>query len=150
MFVRLVKSGKWNPPVGTRGRGACPHTEDAEEVEDLLTDILSKSAVDPGSDPERWGWQRVWWSPCHQHWGQCSQYHWICYRWGCGYSGTSHVGLHWWGNGLSVAGGAGANGAVIGGGGKEYGGGGTPIRIGVIMGGGGKFNCGGYWIGFRV
>ena len=29
----------------------CPHTEDAEEVEDPLTDILSKSAVDPGSDP---------------------------------------------------------------------------------------------------
>ena len=28
-----------------------PCTEDAEEVEDPLTDILSKSAVDPGSDP---------------------------------------------------------------------------------------------------
>ena len=49
-----------------------------------------------------------------------------------------------------VAGGAGINGAVMGGGGKEYGGGGTPIGIGVIRGGGGKFNCGGYWIGFRV
>ena len=49
-----------------------------------------------------------------------------------------------------VASGAGANGAVMGGGGKEYGGGGTPIRTGVIRGGGGKFNCEGYWIGFRV
>ena len=28
-----------------------PRTEDAEEVEDPLTDILSKSAADPGSDP---------------------------------------------------------------------------------------------------
>ena len=51
MSVRLVKSGRWNPPVGTHGWGAHPHTEDAEEVEDPLTDILSKSAVDPGSDP---------------------------------------------------------------------------------------------------
>ena len=51
MSIRLVKSGRWNPPVRTHGRGAHPHTEDAEEVEDLLTDILSKSAVDPGSDP---------------------------------------------------------------------------------------------------
>ena len=51
MSVRLVKSGRWNPPVGTCGWGAHPCTEDAEEVEDLLTDILSKSAVDPGSDP---------------------------------------------------------------------------------------------------
>ena len=41
-----------------------------------------------------------------------------------------------------------ANGAVMGGGGKEYGGGGTPNEMGVIGGGGGKFNCGGYWIGF--
>ena len=49
--VRLVKSGRWNPPVGTHGQGAHPHTEDAEEVEDPLTDILSKSAMDPGSDP---------------------------------------------------------------------------------------------------
>ena len=39
-----------------------------------------------------------------------------------------------------IAGRAGANGAAMGGGGKEYGGGGTPN--GAIMGGGGKFNCG--------
>ena len=51
MSVRLVKSGRWNPPVGTHGQGAHPHTEDTEEVKDLLTDILSKSAVDPSSDP---------------------------------------------------------------------------------------------------
>ena len=47
-----------------------------------------------------------------------------------------------------IAGGAGANGAVMGGGGKEYGGGGTPNGMGAIMGGGGKFNCEGYGIGF--
>ena len=39
-------------------------------------------------------------------------------------------------------------GPAMGGGGQEYGGGGTPIRIGVIREGGGKFICGGYWIGF--
>ena len=38
----------------------------------------------------------------------------------------------------------------MGGGSKEYGGGGTPIGIGVIMGGGGKFTCGGYGIGFAI
>ena len=51
MSVRLVRSGRWNPPVGICGRGAHPLPDDAEEVEDLLTDILSKSAMDPGSDP---------------------------------------------------------------------------------------------------
>ena len=51
MSVRLVKSGRWNPPVGIRGRGACPLPDDAEEVEDPLTDMLSKSATDPGPDP---------------------------------------------------------------------------------------------------
>ena len=49
-----------------------------------------------------------------------------------------------------VASGAGAIRATMDGGGKEYGGGGTPIRIGVIRGGGEKFNCGGYWVEFRV
>ena len=51
---------------------------------------------------------------------------------------------------LEFTGGAVTSGARMGGGGKEYGGGGTPIRIGVIMGGGGKFICGGYGIGFEI
>ena len=51
MSVRLVRSGRWNPPVGICGQGACPLPDDAEEVEDLLTDILLKLAMDPGSDP---------------------------------------------------------------------------------------------------
>ena len=51
MSVRLVRSGRWNLPVGIHGQGARPLPDDAEEVEDLLTDILSKSAMDPGSDP---------------------------------------------------------------------------------------------------
>ena len=49
--VRLLKSGRWNPPVGTHGRDARPLPDDAEEVEDLLTDMLLKSATDPGPDP---------------------------------------------------------------------------------------------------
>ena len=51
MSVRLVRSGRWNPPVGIHGQGVHPLPDDADEVEDLLTDILSKSAADPGSDP---------------------------------------------------------------------------------------------------
>ena len=51
MSVRLIKSGRWNPPVGIRGRGARTLPDDAEEVEDPLTDMLSKSATDPGPDP---------------------------------------------------------------------------------------------------
>ena len=49
--VRLVKSGRWNLPVRIHRRGARPLPDDAEEVEDLRTDILLKSAMDPGSDP---------------------------------------------------------------------------------------------------
>ena len=40
------------------------------------------------------------------------------------------------------------NRAAMGGGGKEYGEGGTPNGMGAIMGGRGKFSCGGYGIGF--
>ena len=43
--------GDENPPVGIRGQGAHPLPDDAEEVEDPLTDMLSKSATDPGPDP---------------------------------------------------------------------------------------------------
>ena len=148
MSVRLVKSGRWNPPVGTHGRGAHSHTEDAEEVEDLLTDILSKSAVDPGSDPGGGGGEGSGGPPA------------IITRAPAGATGFTTGGgvdmvalamlacttgaMTW------VASGTGTNGAAMGGGGKEYGGGGTPIGIGAIRGGGGKFNCGGYWIGFRV
>ena len=51
-----VRSGRWNPPVGIRGQGACPIPDDTEEVEDPLTDMLSKSAMDPGPDPGGWWW----------------------------------------------------------------------------------------------
>ena len=148
MSVRLVKSGRWNPPVGTHGRGAHPCTEDAEEVEDLLTDIFSKSAADPGSDPGGGGGEGSGGSPAIITGAAASA---------TGFTTGGDVGivvlatLACTGGAMAwVTSGAGANGAVTGGGGKEYGGGGTPIRIGVIKGGGGKFNCGGYWIGFRV
>ena len=117
-------------------------------MEDLLTDILSKSAVDPGSDPGGGGGEGSGGPPT------------IITRAVAGATGFATgagvgmvmlamlactAGAMAW-----VASGAGINGAVMGGGGKGYGGGGTPIRIGVIMGGGGKFTCGGYGIGFRV
>ena len=124
--------------MGPVGQGVHPHTEDAEEVEDLVTDILSKSAADPGSDPGGGGWQRVRWSPLPSSLGAVAS--------ATGFTTGGAVGMvtlatlacttgamAW------VTGGAGINGAVMGGGGKEYGGGGTPIRIGVIRGGGGKF-----------
>ena len=148
MFIRLVKSGRWNPLVGTHGQGAHPHTEDAEEVEDPLTDMLSKSAVDPGSDPGGGGGKGSGGPPASITGATAGA---------TGFTSCGGVGMVvlamlacttrvtvW------VTSGAGANGAGTGGGGKEYGGGGTPIGIGVIKGGGAKFNCGGYWIGFRV
>ena len=141
MSVRLVKSGRWNLPVGTHGQGACPCTEDAEEVEDPLTDILSKSATDPGSDSGGGGGEGSGGPPTIITGAAAGA---------TGFATGGAVGMvalatlacttgamAW------VAGGAGTNGAVMHGGGKEYGGGGTPIRIGVIRGGGGKFNCGG-------
>ena len=148
MSIRLVKSGRWNPPVGTHGWGACPCTEDAEEVEGPLTDILSKSAVDPGSDPGGGGGEGSGGPPTIITRAVASA---------TGFTTGGAVGIvtlamlacttgamAW------VTSGAGTNGAAMGGGGKEYGGGGTPIGIGAIRGGGGKFNCGGYQIGFRV
>ena len=50
-----------------------PHTEDAEEVEDLLTDILLKSAMDPGLDLGGGGGEESGGFPHHYHWscGQC-------------------------------------------------------------------------------
>ena len=117
-------------------------------MEDPLTDILLKSAADPGSDPGGGGGKGSGGPPT------------IITRAAAGATGFATgagvgmvmlamlactAGAMAW-----VAGGAGINGAMMGGGGKEYGGGGTPIGIGVIMGGGGKFTCGGYGIGFRV
>ena len=125
-----------------------PHTEDAEEVEDPLTDILSKSAVDPGSDPGGGSGEGSGGPPAIITGAVASA---------TGFATGGAVGMVMLamlactaGAMAWVTGGAGTNGAVMGGGGKEYGEGGTPIGIGVIRGGGGKFNCGGYWIGFRV
>ena len=129
-------------------RGAHPHTEDAEEVEDPLTDILSKSAVDPGSDPGGGGGEGSGGPPTIITGAVAGA---------TGFTTGGAVGIVTLATLACTAGamtwvtsGAGTNGAAMGGGGKEYGGGGTPTRIGAIKGGGGKFNCGGYWIGFRV
>ena len=130
------------------GQGACPRTEDAEEVEDLLTycqnqlqilvqtlevGVVKGQVVPPPSSVG------LWLVPLDslQTGGAVGIV--TLATLACTTGATA------W-----VTGGAGTNGAAMGGGGKEYGGGGTPIRIGAIRGGGGKFNCGGYWIGFRV
>ena len=125
-----------------------PHTEDAEEVQDLLTDILSKSAVDPGSDPGGGGGEGSGGPPTIITGAVASA---TGFTTGAGVGMVTLATLACTTGAMAwVTGGAGINGAVMGGGGKEYGGGGTPIRIGVIMRGGGKFTCGGYGIGFRV
>ena len=49
--MRLVKSGRWKPPVRTHGQGAQPCTDSVEVVDNPLMDILSKSIADPGRDP---------------------------------------------------------------------------------------------------
>ena len=106
-------------------------------MEDLLTDILSKSAVDPGSDPGGGGGEGS---------GGPSTIITRAAASATGFTTGGAVGIVV----LATLACNGTNGAAMGKGGKEYGGGGTPIRIGAIRGGGGKFNCGGYWIGFRV
>ena len=148
MSVRLVKSGRWNLPVGICGQGVHPCTEDAEEVEDLLTDILSKSAADPSSDPGGGGGKGSGGPPTIITGAVAGA---TGFAAGAGVGMVTLATLACTAGAMAwVASDTGINGAVMGGGGKEYGGGGTPIRIGVIMGGGGKFTCGGYDIGFRV
>ena len=125
-----------------------PRTEDAEEVEDLLTDILLKSAVDPGSDPGGGGGKGSGGPPTIITGAAASA---TGFTTGVGAGMVMLATLACTAGAMTwVTGGASINGAAMGGGGKEYGGGGTPIRIGVIMGGGGKFTCGGYGIGFTV
>ena len=129
-------------------RCACPCTEDAEEVEDPLTDILFKSAADPGSDPGGGGGEGSGGPPTIITRAAASA---TGLATGVGVGMVMLATLACTAGAMAwVASGAGINGAAMGGGGKEYGGGGTPIRIGVIRGGGGKFTCGGYGIGFRV
>ena len=78
----------------------CPLPDDAEEVEDLLTDILSKSATDPGPDPGGGGGDGSGGPPATIT-GGCCRCHWICYRSGCWYGDASHAGLCHRGNSLS-------------------------------------------------
>ena len=146
--IRLVRSGRWNPPVGIRGRGVRPLPDDAEEVEDVLTDMLLKSAMDPGPDPGGGGGDRSGGPPAPIT-GAAAR--------STGFATGVAVGMVMpamlacvTGATARVTGGAGTNRAWMGGGGKGYGGGGTPIGIGVIMAGGGKFTCGGYGIGFAI
>ena len=120
MSVRLVKSGRWNPPVGIHGRGVCPRTEDAEEVEDLLTDILLKSAVDPGSDPGGGGGEGSGGPPTIITRAVASA---TGFATGVGVGMVMLAMLACTAGAMAwVTSGAGINGARMGGGGKEYGG----------------------------
>ena len=124
MSVRLVRSGRWDPPVGTHGWGAEPHTEEAEEVEDLLTDILSKSTVDPGSDP-RGGGGKGSGAPPATNTGAVAGATGFTTGWAIGIGALATLACTS-GATACIASRAGANGAAKGGGGKEYGGGGAP------------------------
>ena len=146
MSVRLVRSGRWKPPVGTYGWGAQPCTEGVEAVEDPLTDILSKSIVDPSSDPGCGGGEGSGAPPVTNTRAAAGAAR-FATGWAMGMGAFATLACTSMAT-ACIAGRAGANGAAMGGGGKDYGGGGTPNGMGTIMGGGGKFNCGGYWIGF--
>ena len=146
MYVRLVKSGRWKPPVGTHGQGAQPCTKGVEVVEDPLMDILSKSITKPSGDPGGGGGIGSD-APPTTNTGAVVGVAGFAIGWAMGTGAFAMLAC----TGMAtacVAGRAGANRAVMGGGGKECGGGGTPNGIGAIMGGGGKFSCGGYGIGF--
>ena len=144
--MRLVRSRRWNPPVGTHERGAQPHTEGVEVVEDPLTDILSKSIVDLSPDPGGGGGKGSG-APPVTNTGAAAGVTGFPTGWAMGIGALAMLACTSVAT-ACIAGEAGANGAAMGGGGKEYGGGGTPNGMGVIMGCRGKFNCGGYGIGF--
>ena len=115
-------------------------------VEDPLMDILSKSITEPSGDPGGGGGVGSG-APPATNMGAVVGVEGFAIGWVMGagaFTTLAHTGVAT----TCVAGRAGANGAMMGRGGKEYRGGGTPNRMGAIMGGGGKFNCGGYGIGF--
>ena len=99
MSVRLVRSGRWNLPVGICGWGAHPLPDDAEEVEDLLTDMLLKSATDPGPDPGGGGGNGSGGPPATIT-GAAARTTGLLQD-GCWYGDTSHAGLCHWDNSLS-------------------------------------------------
>ena len=130
--MRLVRSRRWNPPVRTHGWGAQPCTEGAKVVEDLLMDILSKSTMDPGSDL-RGGGGKGSSGPPVTNTRAVAGVTGFTTGWAMGIGALAMLAC----TGMAtacIAGRAGANGAVMDGGGKEYGGGGTPNRMGAIRG----------------
>ena len=114
-------------------------------VEDPLMDILSKSIAEPSGDPGGGGGVGSG-APPATNMGAVVGVAGFAIGWVMGTGVFAMLACTSMAT-ACVAGGAGANGAAMGGG-KEYGGGGTPNRVGAIMGGGGKFSCGGYGIGF--
>ena len=125
MSVRLVRSGRWNPPVGIHGRGTRPLPDDVEEVEDLLTDTLSKSATDPGPDPGGGGGNGSGGPPAAITRAAASA---TGFTTGAG-AGMVMLAMLACATGptAQVTGGAGIKRAGMGGGGKRYGGGGLPL-----------------------
>ena len=151
MSVRLVKSGRGNPLVGIHGRGARPLLDDAEEVEDPLTDMLSKSATDPGPDPGGGGGGDGSGGPHAAITGATAGSTGGHYRSGCWYGGASHANLCHRGNSLSHRGVLAPTGAGIGGGGRGYGGGGDSHRDRIHYGRGAESSLVGvYGIGFAI
>ena len=129
-----------------------PLPDDAEEVEDPLTDMLSKSATDPWPDPGGGGGGDGSGGPPATITGATAGSTGFATAGSTGFAIGVGVGMvvpatlacatgatAW------VTGGAGTNGAGTGGGGKGYGGGGTPIRIGVHYGRWRKVYLWGVW-----
>ena len=117
MSMRLVKFGRWKPPVGTCGWGAQPHTEGVEAVEDPLTDILSKSIAEPGGDPGGGGGIGSD-APPATNMGAAAGIAGFAIGWVMGAGALTTLTCTGTAT-ACVAGGAGANGAAMGGGGKE-------------------------------
>ena len=141
--MRLVRSGRWKPPVRTHGQGHKPHTEGVEVVEDPLMDILSKSITEPGGDPGGGGGVGSG-APPGTNMGAAVGAAGFTIGWAMGTGAFTMLACTIVAT-TCVAGRAGDNGAAMGRGGKEYGGGGTPNGMGAIMGGGGKFKLWGIW-----
>ena len=144
--MRLVRSRRWKPPVRTHRQGAQPCTDGVEAVDNPPTDMLSKSIMDPSSDPGGRGGIGSG-APPATNMGAVVGAAGFAIGWVMG-AGVFITLACTGGVTACIAGRTSANEAAMGGGGKEYGGGGTPNGIVAIIGGGGKFNYKGYGIGF--
>ena len=116
--MRLVKSGRWKPPVRTHRCGAWPHTDGVEVVDNPPMDILSKSITEPSGDPGGGGGIGSG-APPATNTGAAMGVAGFAIGWVMG-TGAFAMLASTCGATACIAGGTGTNGAAMGGGGRVW------------------------------